>query len=330
MEPEYHTSAKKNLDQAIVDTSMLIETAQANDKEQSDDEASLSLAKYSGCKIEMAEQSMVVSEVAMKLDQLNRKAMKGRSGASGIVTPPTRSYVSPAHSGSLLTYDDEYEYSDHHKTPRRSSTSSLGVVTDSDDSSSSCIGLECTSVSPIKPKQIFSPPVEDNIMVQETSKRVILLSSNRSLVSSMAPHTVAIFCMSTSPYAESDKVLCSKILELISSCDQLASEFNLYRSALHPSNLGETSSSGFSPQNLYGSRPVTVQQIWQREGSRCEAVRDFKTFAVNSIHKILRASEEDDRFLKDSDKIALERTADIWLKSVGTMWTWLGIRNGQM
>ena len=108
--------------------------------------------------------------------------------------------------------------------------------------------------------------------------------------------------MSTSPCG--DKELSTKILHLIASCEKLAYEFQLYRLALHP----VCDCSGMS---MY-SNAVAVQQIWLREASRGDAVRDFKTFAINCIDKLV-ASET----LADGNQRVLERTADLWRDSIG-------------
>ena len=80
-------------------------------------------------RMEMVEQSMIVSEVASKLEEYARKAMKGRGtsrtrrGGFGVVTPPWGATQNVNFSArGLITYDDEYE------------DEAVDVVTDGDDS----------------------------------------------------------------------------------------------------------------------------------------------------------------------------------------------------
>jgi hypothetical protein len=303
----------------VVDTSM-IQAVNVHVEEEVDEEASLSPSRNN--RVEMAEQSMIVSEVAMKL----RKVLKGRGSHSrrgGVVTPPyggSQHYPSPATS--LLTYDDEYTSEDLSSSQK--SASSLDIVTDGDDSVSSeeetsLLAMESTfTVSPIKPKEVTTPPVNDRKTAKTITGRILLSSPEPDRASLVAPVTVAGFCMSTSP--QGDKDLCSKILQLIASCENLAIEFQLYRAALHPTDQGEAPSFAFLP-NPRENRAVTVQQIWEREASRGDAVRDFKTFAVNCVHTLLRKCGDMGSAmpLSGEDKVVLERTAALWLKSTGTM-----------
>lgn len=304
----------------VVDTSMIQAVNVQHVEEEVDEEVALSVSKNS--RVEMAEQSMIVSEVAMKL----RKALKGRISRSrrGVVTPTYGgSQHYPASATSLLTYDDEYTSDDFSSSEKCGS--GLGVVTDGDDSGSmtseeetSLLAMEPVTVTPIKAKEVTTPPVNDRKTAQTITGRILLSSPESHRASLIAPATVAGFCMSTSPQGDSD--LCSKILQLIASCGDLAIEFQLYRAALHPTDQGEGPSFAFLPTPRE-NRAVTVQEIWEREASRGDAVRDFKTFAVNCVHSLLRkcGDMESDMPLSDEDKVVLECTAALWLKSTGSM-----------
>jgi hypothetical protein len=312
-----HAPAKTDV---VVDTSM-IQAVNVPVEEEEDEEVALSVSRNS--RVEMAEQSMIVSEVAMKL----RKVLKGRVSRSrrgGVVTPPYGgSQHYPTSATSLLTYDDEYASEDFTSSER--SGSGLDVVTDGDDSASmtseedtSHLAMEPATVTPIKSKEVTTPLVNDYKTAKTITGRILLSSPESYRASLISPATVAGFCMSTSP--QGDKDLCSKILQLIASCDDLAIEFQLYRAALHPTDQGEAPSFAFVP-NPRENRAVTVQQIWEREASRGDAVRDFKTFAVNCVHSLLRncGDMESDMPLSDEDKVVLECTAALWLKSTGSM-----------
>jgi hypothetical protein len=293
----------------VVDTSMLQAVNEVHVEEEGEGEEEASLSATRDSRIEIAEQSMIVSEVAMKL----RKALKGRGSRSrrgGVVTPPYGgSQHYPVSATSLLTYDDEY-------ASEESPCDLKSVVTDGDDSMSSedepsLFAMEPNTVTPIKPKEVATPPVNDHKTAQTITGRILLSSPETSRASLIAPVTVAGFCMSTSP--QGDKDLCSKILQLIASCENLATEFQLYRAALHPTDQGEAPSLAFLPNARDNHAvAVTVQQIWEREASRIDAVRDFKIFAVNCVHTVLQGSV---MLLSGNDKMVLGRTAELWLKS---------------
>jgi hypothetical protein len=288
-----------------------------------DDDASAAVGKsaVANKRLEMAQQSMVVSEVAMKLEEYAKKAMKvsgmsrTRRGGLGIVTPPFGASHSLSTRG-LITYDDEYE------TSSESHASSAGVVSVGDESSvnedesphpraSTVMALE----EPVaeyfsSSRELFGqPPVHDINVVKKITERI--LEGGEAWVASAA---VAGFCTATPP--TDDGVLASKILHLISSCPNLASEFQQYRAALHPQEcLGESCNPFATTPGLMTAttnQAVSIHHIWERAACRGGAVRDFKTFAVNTIHKVmLRVTFQED------DAAALERTADVWLKSVG-------------
>ena len=262
-------------------------------------------------------QSHVVSQVAMKLEEYAKKAKRSigrtRGGRTGLVTPPSVSGGSGLCYRSLITYDDEYDTID---SRRSNYLSAASVVTDGDDSMISEEEFNGRLVSevgtPVKPDKVaFSiAPVENSDTINRVTS--LILKGNRG-DNSVATAAIAGFCMSTPPLETAD--LCSKVLRLLSSCNTLATEFQQYRDALHP--IHNFSFSGLPPsmftQSFRKHDAVSVQQIWERAGSRVDAVRDFKTFAVNKIHFGL---EEELVDLGEDDEFALKKTAAIWLKSV--------------
>jgi hypothetical protein len=298
----------------LVDDSMLdqspTKTLVAND------ELPVAIAGDKQDRLEMFEQSLVVSEVAMKLEQFARKAMKGRSRAHRhAITPPFGAFDSAfSTSSGVLTYDDEdygYECDDHNVDRRSSNGSFGGLVTESEayslsDDESSLAGFESSSSSSVFSANP-SPPVDDHLTVHSIVQRLLSWSHVHAPPGYSSVIMVARFCMSTSPAG--DKDLISKILRLITSCDFLMSEFQSYRSALDPT---------FPSLSLV----MSVQQIWARAVSRSDAVHDFKIFSVNCIRKLLGSITEARNvgsmtLILDSDRAILEYTADVWQKSVG-------------
>jgi len=307
-----------------VPSSRLFRTA----KDDDEDDASTSDKDE---RSEMLEQSLVVSQVAMKLEEYVRKAKKGsgrarRSGPQGVVTPPHPNAMAYSAPRGVLTYDDEYNFDsddDDECIQRRdrSSSSSTGVVTDGDDSMTSeddprpaggkrvaFISEVNTPVQPIPKKLFLSAPVDDVSTVNVVVK-TLLERANTDV-----PATIAQFCMTTAPNGCDD--LCSKVLQLISSCDMLGIEFQQYRGALHPLECSSTLlPSCMFTTGFRKNHAVSVQQIWERSASRNDAVRDFKTFAVNCLNEVLDNAEVDKTFLSTCQTSALKHTADIWLKS---------------
>ena len=278
---------------------------------------------------EMIEQSLVVSQVAMKLEEYAKKA-KRASGVSlsrggrargGVVTPPTGSAFGfrSADSRGLLTYDDEFDGGN----AKRGSMSSTTVVTDGDDSLSSedepaSFGMNVVSESnsPVKRgpgMTVFgSPPVGDLDMVKRVVEK-ILTSVADSEESVSASAAVIGFCMTTAPSAKDD--LCSKVLHLISSSDKLSFEFQQYRGALHPLECSKDMLPPFMfTMSHRKNHAVSVQQIWQRDVGRVDLVRDFKTFAVNNFHEVLLQKSNQVSFT-EGEVASLRYAADVWLKS---------------
>lgn len=259
-------------------------------------------------RIARREQAHVVSQVAIKLEEYARKAKRTRGGTRfgvGIVTPPLGGGQSYR---SVLTYDDEYEAMTSHTI----STSGT-VVTDID----SHISDDDDLAVPVSPHQsrptmvVFDePPVGDLDLVRAVGDH-IMQHDNRDYASRAASAAIACFCMVNTPN-EQEGEACAKILGLLSNCDKLAQEFMQYRHALDPVDCsGTTSNSTFcAPGFRNDNTAFSIHQIWERAASRRDAVRDFKTFAVNYVNSdIARIA------FSDEESRALRRTADVWLKS---------------
>jgi len=258
-------------------------------------------------RVEMMQQSLVVSDVAMKLEEYARKARKDRGistkprrAGAGVVTPPfDTNYQSVVSATELLTYDDEYDSDDDDEFRAKelfcNQTSS--VVTDSDVEDGEDNNAEASRLQ----EALMTAPV-DTANAKAITERLLGFD-----VTSVA---VAGFCMSTAPGSNPD--LSQKVLQLIGSCEALAFDFHQYRNALKPAVH-----SGELP--FHDIRMELVRN-WEREGSRSAAVRDFKVFSVNCVHKILGKNRcgEGVTGLTNNDRAALERTANAWLRSVST------------
>lgn len=283
---------------AIVDTSMVQPSNEISETEDTDDHTSTSKAE----RISFAEQSVIVSEVAMKLDEYARKALKSRAGGksrrSGVVTPPTVS------ASSLFTYDDEFDPQCHED--RLIGTLSASPMATCDKPAPGFTypsSLASPRASTSKTDEHPVAPVMDSQTALAITNDMVLNSPEDLRSSLIAPTAVACFCMSTCPFA--DKHLCTKILHLVASCDKLSEDFQLYLSALHPVVDREESPAAHGPL-------AELQRTWGRDASREDAVREFKTFAVNCLHKLL-ALESDG----SSNQAMLARTASVWRQSIG-------------
>jgi hypothetical protein len=258
-------------------------------------------------RMEMMQQSLVVSEVASKLEEYVKKAMKEkglsrtRRGGSGIVTPPFgTSGRFTMNSSDLITYDDEYDVDEG---------ASLGVVSDADDSMS----VEDTLRS--IDKDMMVAPVTD----VETVKRIrfeILRranASNEEVIRACA--NVAAFFMLTAPNEEPDDC-CPKILELLSTSTHLEAEFYFYRSALHPSLFLDSEMRNGQFAQFHS---VALRNSLSGGTGRLQALREFKVFSVNLIYKLLgvNGSLGIEESFTDIDHSTLLRTAKSWSKSVG-------------
>jgi len=272
---------------------------------------------------DVAEQSMIVSEVAMKLEQCAKRggwSSRARVRA-GAVTPPYES-----SSTGLLTYDDEYQVSKTGTGGSRSSSSSIGVITECDEKSveseedrySVVVAAASKSVyTPMKTKEITVQPLMSKTSAVALTNRILERTPAHEREELAVPTVVAGFCMAHSPHG--DKDIASKILHLIASCDKLSTEFQLYRSALQPSEAsGPPPKHGFftKPSDPKSHGPPTVQQTWERNAIRGDAVRDFKTFALNCIYSLTGKTstvEIYSRFDAEADKMILNDTANLWM-----------------
>lgn len=333
---------ESNLDESVVVDLSLVSsgspgslTGQGSRSSKDDDVDETSLSDRDE-RTEMIEQSLVVSQVAMKLEEYARKAKKGQSrtrrgDSQGVVTPPhgqLPTAFSSAHG--LLTYDDEYESADKSsgkKSPKKGQKHAAGdtVVTDGDDSLTSddervpsyrTVKRVITPDHQAPKKMLCARPVADTEVVKTVTQHLLASTTNDSEGSMVVSSVVASFCMTTPPSSSDD--LCSQILRLISSYECLAVEFQQYRSALHPQecSIDLLPSCTFTP-GFRNNQAVSVQQIWLGASSRSAAVRDFKTFAVNRINWVLDQMLENGGkvALSEVERSALSHTARVWWKS---------------
>jgi len=258
------------------------------------------------------DQAHVVSQVALKLEEYARKAKKsqGRTRAGGgVVTPPLGGGQLPSgyYYRSLITYDDEYEAMSSARV-----SSAVTVVTDVESSNEES---PAHPVTPLSKRQVIlfdKPPISDLQLVKRVSDRI--MQCNREHSSNMASAAVACFCMANGPDEQEGEV-CAKILGLLSTCDKLAHEFMQYRCALQPLDCSSTfaNSTFCASGHRNDSTAFSIHQIWERAASRRDAVRDFKTFAVNYINADLQKLA-----FSEEQAMALQQTAEIWLKSANS------------
>ncbi|KAG7359693.1 HSF-type DNA-binding protein [Nitzschia inconspicua] len=255
-------------------------------------------------RVEMMQQSLVVSEVASKLEAYVKKAMKEkgltrtRRGGSGIVTPPfgtTGRFT--MNSSDLITYDDEYEILDE--------SGSLAVVSETDDS---------MSIESVENDTIM-PPVEDVEVVKRIRFEILRRASEENEEVVRACANVAAFFMLTAPNEDTDEC-CPKILELLTTSQKLEGEFYFYRAALHPSLFIKSN----SPQGKFTEKHSAILRDSLNGGSdRSEALREFKIFSVNLIYKLLglNGSFNIEEPFSGEDHAILLRTAKSWSKTIG-------------
>ena len=273
----------------FVDTSMLTQP-----EPRAEETLEVSSQNERDERMEAVEQSLIVSEVSKKLEQYAKRAAYGGSGSrskrggSGVVTPP---FGSSQHfvPTALLTYDDEYL-----GQPEEERKETQGVITDSESLSNDDPASITSVVTPEKRKAVLA--VENIATAKSIVARIMESRPMDKRAELVAPSSVLGFCVATAPVGEQG--LCSQILQLLASCEQLASEFHTYRAALRPDAIPGRG---------------TLQQIWSRESSRLEAIRDFKTFAVNVFTRFLAAPDFD---LAGSDRSILERASETWVKSL--------------
>ena len=314
------THEQEQPESPVVDTSIIRSVVEVNNKvvvpreiEPVHDDSSMDTRNE---RLEMLQQSLVVSDVAMKLEEYAKRAwkdrgisIKSRRAGAGVVTPPfgSSSYQSAISATELLTYDDEYDSEDDDElraTDLFGIQTTGSVVTESDveDAEEERLLVETSQL----PKELMAAPV--GLMHAKLITELLLESD-------VTAAAVAGFCMSTAPNGNPE--LSQKILQLIASCETLAADFHQYRNALKPVAHSGEGAGAVTP--IHSVRMNHVQN-WEREGSRSAAVRDFKVFAVNCVHKILGKNGWGAGFtsLSSDDRAALERTASVWLKSVGT------------
>jgi hypothetical protein len=277
-------------------------TSLITDSDEGADDSSTS-RKYD--RMEVMQQSLVVSEVASKLEEYVKKAMKEkglsrtRRGASGIVTPPfgtTGRFT--MNSSDLITYDDEYDVDEGE---------SVGVVSDAGDN----LSIEETAVD----KDMVEAPVTD----VETVKRIRLEILRRGDLANeemmRACANVAAFFMLTAPNEDAEEC-CPKILELLSTSRQLESEFYFYRAALHPAQFLD---SDLRDNQFTDYHAACLRHSLVGGSGRSDALREFKIFAVNLIYKLLGMNGTigiSESFAEEDHSVLL-RTAKSWSKSVG-------------
>lgn len=285
--------------------------------EESGDDAS---ASEKCAKTEMLEQSLIVSEVATKLEAYVKKAMKKRGisrtrrGSSGIVTPPFGSSFTMT-SRDLITYDDEYN---QEKNP-----SSSDIVADFDDSASEEGSNERNAHNGVD-KDMLVAPVLDLATVKHISSEILQRANPMNGEVMRACANVAAFFMCTAP-KEDPEQCSSKVLQLLATSRQLEAEFYFYRAALHPTIFLESSPIGYIPESHDGnfgftdSQSTALRSTLTRGAGRLESLREFKVFAVNLIYKLLRrnGSFAEIESLSSSDNAILLHTAEVWSKSVG-------------
>jgi hypothetical protein len=257
-------------------------------------------------RMEMMEQSLIVSEVASKLEEFVKKARKRRGptrSRAGIVTPPYRK-ATMISSRDLITYDDEYEQQEKY--------SSAGLVTDGEESVDS---IDLSSPGTYEYcKTLSAAPVENREKVQavvfEIRQRAKLDVYNCKSLDACAD--VVEFLMTTAP----SEACCEKVLRLLIASARLASDFHSYRSALNFDGKALwTPAAGESCEDFHTS---TLRRAFKSGSSQVDTLREFKIFAVNLIYKLLGkdGSFEIKKPFSLSDTKNLLRTADAWSKSV--------------
>jgi hypothetical protein len=313
-EPKADKASKLDCSDLVVDTSMIDQPVSISDDQTGEDDRS-SMASTDG-RLDSVQHSLAVSEVAMKLDQYARKAVKGgsRSRRDGVVTPPYRGMT--RSSSQLLTYDDEFEHCEpcfervHGTAPRRVSDISTTSTSHSFDHMSDA-SLR-NAITPLKPVTLVEPRTASSVALKLAQNVTEHLRTQLTV-----PTKVAAFCVSTVPEEEDE--LCNKILQLIASCEMLANEFQLYRAALHPTDCLVSTPTAISPPRAAASvRSGAMHQIWSHAASRADAIRDFKIFAVNCLHRVLSQADSslaESPLEADDTHLVLRETVQLWQQS---------------
>jgi len=279
----------------VVDATMLRSLSTSAVSEESDDQASAT-------RVNEAEQSAIVSDVASQLAKYARMAQKGSGGrsrrsGSGMVTPPNFK----TSSGNLLTYDDECvdeDIKENDQVPAIHST-----------------GSNMTEDSP-HPKGTSMPEPVSFDVAQAIIKSVVDNSAGHpereTLVSAA---NLACFCMAATPsITAGTNLLCRKILDLFLQSESLAQEFLNYRSALYPLQNDDIRS-GFSGPEERQNGGLSTKNIWERVDRRGDALREFSVFAVNRIFMVMDFSSESG-VLPEEATALLEQTAAVWQKLI--------------
>lgn len=258
-------------------------------------------------RMEMLERSMIVSEVASKLEEFAKKAMKGRGSArskrAGVVTPPYGSSTSGTISSrGLITYDDEY----------LSKRNVSGVVSDEDETVESV--AVCSSVPARDSGDFNVAPVECGDMVQQIVDQIkTRAAANFYDADSIKGCAKIAELMMTNAPAEETSVSCTKVVELLGSSERLAADFHSYRNALQPESMFSHSADSGEFDHL-----VSLRRALQSVSSRHDALQQFKIFAVNLIYKLLgKNGSFGVQPFSQADFSKLLHTADAWSKSVG-------------
>lgn len=305
-----------------------------DDQDESEDESSSSITtndiknnKNKMRRMEMMQQSLIVSEVAVKLEEYVKKAMKEkgitsrtRRGASGIVTPPFGS------SSDLITYDDEYHYEDYDNHSKYNGGTSLKVVSDSEDSRSSRQGRKVAATKDDKAMRT-EPPVTEAECIKRITQGIIQQSSmaggnnNEDVIYACA--NVAAFFMCTSPN-EGPEECCEKVLHLLGTSPRLQADFYFYRAALQPcmvaSMNGEEGPTNGEQHVFTDHHALALRQsLLGGAAGRLASLRDFKIFAVNLIHMLLgvNGSLGIEGSISPEDRAILLHTTEVWSKSIG-------------
>jgi hypothetical protein len=309
-----------------VDTSMLsnpvpsptsVKALIYEEQAESDDEGS---ASGKNDRSEQLQRSMIVSEVAVKLEEYVKKAMKKkgisrtRKGATGIVTPPFGSSFTMT-SRDLITYDDEYKQDSSYNYDTRKRSSSDVVPDTTEDASESGDTNDYLSTKNFD-KDMLVAPVLDIEKVKHISQEILQRANSLNGEAMRACANVAAFFMCTAPKEEPEQCS-SKILQLLATSKQLEAEFYFYRAALHPTLFLQCTSP--NEQGFTDAQSDALRSTLSRGSGRLESLREFKVFAVNLIFKLLRKSGcfAEVESLSSSDNAILRNTVEVWSKSVG-------------
>jgi hypothetical protein len=259
-------------------------------------------------RVEMAQQSLIVSQVAKKLEKFARQAYglsstRPRRGGSGIVTPPFGTSRLPSSSSSLLTYDDEYEYSDESGDTFQP-TPSVGAIADGDESTSTQDDWAAarTMVTPDKQQKDILPSMVEHHKAEAITERIENCKPDiRFSRDHIVTGIVASFAMHVSPVGNKD--LTFTMYHLLNNNDELWEDFQLYRAALRP-DLGAGKNAS----------PLTLKQIFTGDAILADVVRDFKTFTVGCLGRILGKNGDIGiaNQLLQEDREVLGRRADVW------------------